>query len=196
MAHIKDAELCTTSDLSRLLDSSISLDDIHRGQISRVVLTNSMIDWLMKLANWNISVTLTFKEDKSRDVALAHFRRLIQNLNRNLVGENYTKLVGHSYFSYAFGIEYQTRDVIHFHLIADKPIDFAYIHGYGWGLKHGFAWTDIIRSREDCISYICKYNLKGGQVEFYKDKSYYVPLEKPTWWVGDNIRGSYYWQET
>jgi len=188
--RIKDADLCTQENLSNLFIKN-DPDEIWNSKVARTVLTEENINWLLGLANWKVSVTLTFRDIKTRDVAYRYLRRLIQILNKNLIGNSYTHLVGHSYFSYAFGIEYQSRDVIHYHLVADRPLNFKLIHGW-WGFTCGFAWTDIIRSADDCLSYIAKYNLKGGMVEFYKNKKWYSPDVKPDWWVDENIKGSYF----
>jgi hypothetical protein len=133
---------------------------------------------------------LTFRDDKPQDSAVRELKDLIRLLNKDLVGCSHTsRLVGHSYFSYAYGTEQQLRDVIHFHFLADKALNFKLIHDY-WNYRNGFCWTDIIRSKEDCVSYISKYNLKGGEIEIYKDNKNFCPDVIPSWWKADNIRGS------
>jgi len=189
---IKDQELCTAENLQGLYTSNVDLSDINQGKISRVVFTNELIDWLIKFANWKISLTLTFRENQYPDVAKRKLLRMIQGLNLNLIGKNYTKIVGHSYFSYAYGIEYQKRECIHFHMLVDEPVNFRLLHSWLWRYNNGFCWTDIIRNREDCVEYISKYNFKGGEIEFYKNNKYYVPKIRPDWWVDENIKGSFW----
>jgi len=158
--------------------------DIWDSKIVRKILAEESILWILSLADWKVSLTLTFRDEKPHDVAIAIFQRLVKELNKEVFGKQYKKIVGHSYFSYAIGIEYQIRDVIHFHAIVDRPVNFKRIHTL-WNKWAGFAWTDIIRSKYDCVRYIAKYNLKGGQVEVYKAKKDYLPRVLPRWWDED-----------
>jgi hypothetical protein len=67
---------------------------------------------------------LTFRKETAPDVAKSKFKGLVKTLNQDVYGKRYTKKVGHSYFSYIQGIEYQRREVIHFHVLIDRPVNF------------------------------------------------------------------------
>lgn len=180
MDHIIENE----KQFYELMENCNDPNEIWNGKAGRRYLTDQNIYWILPLAKWKVGLTLTFREDKPNDVAIAYWKRLIRALNKELFGEHYTKIVKHSYFSYAYGIEYQKRDVIHFHAIMDKPVNFEKIH-HLWNKWAGYAWTDLIRNHTGFVSYIAKYNLKGGQVEVYKADKDYVPDVIPVWWKED-----------
>jgi hypothetical protein len=148
---------------------------------ARSYLTDLISSWLAGMAEWKVFLTLTFREDKAPDVANAYWKRLVRELNQELYGKHYTKKVHHSYFSYVLGVEYQRRDVIHFHAIADKPLNFKKIHTL-WNDWAGFVWTDIIKDKRDCVRYVAKYTLKGGSVDVYEAKRDFIPDPLPSWW--------------
>jgi hypothetical protein len=81
------------------------------------------------------------------------------------------------------GLEYQRREVVHFHALIDKPIDFSYVHAT-WGDRCGFAWIDTdLQDKTKVIDYVCKYVLKGGQIDVYKASGDYSPKILPPWWI-------------
>lgn len=149
----------------------------------RKILSSELSGWATGLANWNTFVTLTFRENRFPDVARSLFQWFVKINNVHGFGKHYTRKVGHSYFSYAVGMEYQTRDVVHFHVLVDKPLDFNYVHAT-WGDRCGFAWIDTdLKDKDKVIRYVCKYIMKGGQVDFYKSKGDYSPTVPPLWWI-------------
>lgn len=134
-------------------------------------LFETWVTFVNGLSDWVVFVTLTYKDDcPYPDKAWMNYYALISALNKRMFGKSYTRKVGHSYFSYAVAMEYQKRDVPHFHFVADQYLDFSFIHDY-WGGKHGFAYIQKIRSSRDVCLYLAKYLLKGGEVSVYK-KSY------------------------
>ena len=166
------------------LKNCYSVSELWNAKIMRKLQTENTISWVLPLAEWKVGLTLTFRDDKPHDRAIFYWKMLIRELNKELFGKHYTKIVKHSYFSYAYGIEYQRRDVIHFHAIIDKPVNFRKIHSL-WNRWAGFAWTDIIESPVGMVSYLSKYNLKHGHVVAYKAKKDYVPNVLPSWWKTD-----------
>jgi len=139
------------------------------------------LDWL-KQKDWKIFVTLTFKNEVFPDIARRKLKLLIRKLNECVFGLHYTKFVGHSYFSYIAGLEYQRRGVIHFHLLIDKPVNFHLMHEF-WNEIAGFAHVQILRDLDGALDYVTKYVIKCGQMEvpFFQDKDY-KPLIIPYWW--------------
>lgn len=160
--------------------------DIWDSKIVRKVITDETTLWILDLANWKAFLTLTFEDDTPYDIAITKFKLLVRELNKDLFGKHYTKIVKHSYFSYVLGIEYQTRGVIHFHALADRPVNFDKIHKL-WNDWSGFAWIGNIRNKYDCVKYIAKYILKGGQIEVYKAKKQYIPKVIPHWWKDGQV---------
>lgn len=141
-------------------------------------------EWVFGLADWTTFISLTFKEEKTPDVAKSLFKWFIRSMNEHAFGKHYTRKVGHSYFSYVVGMEYQTRDVVHFHALVDQPIDFSYVHKI-WGQRCGFAWIDgNLESKAAAVNYVCKYCVKGGQIDAYVAKNRYSPAILPEWWHG------------
>ena len=141
-------------------------------------------DWLLSLANWQTMVTLTFREPRPEDACYQYFRRLVQVLNKDAFGKRYIRKVGHSYFCYALALEYQKRNVPHFHFVADKPINFDLVHTY-WNHVAGFAWCEPIREAGQAVSYCSKYLAKGGRVDLYWNVKTRTPMignSPPYWW--------------
>jgi len=141
--------------------------------------------WVFGLADWKVYLTLTFRDEKPPDVAKSLFRWFVRKNNEHAFGKRYRQKVGHSYFSYVVGLEYQTRDVVHFHALVDQPLDFSYIHDF-WGDRCGFAWIDgKIKSKAATVGYVCKYTVKGGELDFFVQKKNRKPAVLPSWWKGD-----------
>jgi len=138
--------------------------------------------WIFGLADWKSFISLTFRDEKTPDVANSLFKWFIRQNNEHAFGKHYTQKVGHSYFSYVYGLEYQTRDVVHFHALVDKPLDFSFVHRT-WGSRCGFVWIDgNIKSKAKAVNYVCKYCVKGGQIDAYVAKNRYSPTVLPEWW--------------
>jgi len=150
--------------------------------LDRLDLKNSYADFVMGLASWKSFITLTFKDPVGPDVAYAKYRSLVALLNRRLFGKHYSQKVGHSYFSYCLGMEFQRRDVIHFHVIVDKPIDFQLIHTW-WNAVAGFAWITPVEDITAVVSYVTKYMVKDGELLLYKKTTDRAPIPRPIWWT-------------
>jgi hypothetical protein len=156
--------------------------DAWDSRIVRRKLAAENAAWIGSLRPWSRFVTLTFRNETPTDVAMSKFRKLVTSLNREVFGKHYARIVGHSYFSYVLGIEQQKRDVIHFHMLADRPLHFERIHKL-WNEWAGFAWTEIVESREKVVEYVCKYVTKGGEVLPYLAKKAFVPPVVRDWWI-------------
>lgn len=173
--------------LSEVLNKFTDPGEAWSCREARKQVSESWISWVSGLANWKTFVTLTFKDEKAPDVAMSLFKWWVRINNEQLFGKRYLKKVGHSYFSYVVGMEYQSRDVIHFHVLVDKPINFKVTHK-AWGNRCGFAWIDgDFKNKENVISYVCKYVMKGGEIEVFKAKKDFKPEVLPVWWVDNQI---------
>ena len=143
------------------------------------------LDW----KHWTSFVTLTFRGEVYPDMANKMFLRLIRKLNEDVFGKRYKNICKHSYFSYIKGIEYQKRDVLHFHFLADLPINYKLLHEF-WNQYAGFAVTKLIENEKGAISYVCKYAAKDGDVTPYFQDKLFIPEPKPEWWVKAEILSS------
>lgn len=148
----------------------------------RKSLANDWASMIDQLADWKIFATLTFEDDVYPDVAKRKLYRLIRRLNEDVFGKKYRRIVGHSYFSYVIGIEYQIREVVHFHMLIDQPINFRLAHKL-WNSWAGFAWFDKVKSQEDATKYLSKYVVKGGEVIPFTAKKKLTPKTLPYWWT-------------
>lgn len=149
------------------------------------LLASELVGFVTNLADWKAFITLTFKEEKAPDVAKSLFQWFVRTNNAHAFGEHYTRKVGHSYFSYVVGAEYQQRGVLHFHVLVDKPLDFTFVHST-WGKRCGFVWIDTkFKDKGAVVKYVCKYVVKGGEIDVYKAKRDFKPVNVPTWWIED-----------
>lgn len=89
--------------------------------------------------------------------------------------------MGHSYFSYVAALEYQRRNVVHFHTLFDEPTDYQAIHGI-WDQLSGFSWLTPVGDKVKVVEYVTKYVTKGGDLEIYKKIRHFEPISKPHWW--------------
>lgn len=134
---------------------------------------------------WQSFITLTFKDEVSRETVLKKFHSLVQILNRDLYGKHYTRIVGHSYFSYAVALESQRRGVLHVHMLVDKPIKFDLVH-IVWNKIAGFAYIKPVKNK-DVIGYLLKYVTKGGDVDVYRCGEWKDPAFLPMW-LSEHLR--------
>jgi len=139
------------------------------------------VAWLLGMDEWKHFVTLTFRKDVHPDEARYAWRQLLVELNREVAGLHYTNVVGHCYFSYVLAMEYQKRQVAHFHVVCGSSINYQKIHDF-WGQKNGFANIQPIREVADCVEYVTKYMLKGGDIVPYMASRIFVPRVLPSWW--------------
>jgi hypothetical protein len=174
-----DADL--DQEFQDLLDNSESPLDVWNSRLGRITRQAAMRDWLAGVKLWKLFLTLTFKNPIAPDPAFQIWRRLVRILNDRSFGSHYTRLVHHSYFSYVLGIEFQRRDVVHFHALVDKPLNFDLVHRW-WNRAAGFVWIDQIEHREKAIYYVTKYVTKGGELKIYAARTERAPKPLPLWW--------------
>lgn len=172
-------------ELSELLTRFDSLDEAWEDRNVKKLLAKANAKWVAK-RNWIVFLTLTFEKETAYDVAKKKFKRLVMELNKSVFGNNYTRIVGHSYFSYVLGIEYQRREVIHFHVLIDKPVNFQLIHTL-WNHWAGFAWADRIENFYSAVNYVTKYISKGGEIIPHFADEDYKPLFLPHWWKTESL---------
>jgi len=143
---------------------------------------DAWIERIFGAGPWRSFITLTFRDEVSNDHAEKQWKFLLRSLNQAAFGQHYTRKVGHSYFGYVRGLEFQRRGVLHFHALIDRPIDFKRLHTV-WNFCAGFAYIVTVDDQRGASIYLAKYITKGGELEFYSPPSYFLPEPLPSWWV-------------
>lgn len=135
-------------------------------------------DWLKDKGNWETFATLTFRKDVTRECAEKLLKRLIMQLNKEIFGNHYTRTVGHSYFSYMYSAEYQSRGAVHFHVLFDGPVNRDRIKKL-WERWAGDADVGPTQNAEGAIIYLSK----GGEIAPpFIAKNKHRPIILPAWW--------------
>ncbi|MDP8267128.1 MAG: hypothetical protein P9L97_00240 [Candidatus Tenebribacter davisii] len=167
-----------SSDSLQYFDNT---SDAWDSRVVRKLLRKTWSEWL-SMRKWCVFLTLTFRDETYPETALKKLNYLIRMLNEETFGKHYTNYVGHSYFSYVASIEYQKRDVIHFHVLIDRPVNFRAIHKY-WNYIAGFAKVELVQQNENAVYYVTKYVAKCGEMGLpYFAKKIYTPPFIPNWW--------------
>ena len=142
----------------------------------KIDLKEGWVEFIKRYEPYTWYVTLTFAEPKHPEAAHKAFKRWIRHINESLYNRRYREREkGVTYFKC---MEYQKRDVIHFHcLIGDpnlyklKRLDFmkAWECGcYGTNeLVNGYARIDKYNASRGAVNYCSKYVLKGGEIDVY-----------------------------
>jgi len=158
---------------------SIKLDTVQKLSSSgfvKVDLKDAWINFIKRYEPYTWYVTLTFKEPKHPESADKAFFRWIRHINECLYGRRYReKKKGVTYIKC---MEYQKRDVIHFHcLIGDphlyklKRWDFMKAWEYDCyrskELVNGYARIFKYNAARGAVNYCSKYVLKGGEIDIY-----------------------------
>jgi len=154
------------------LSEEINVFDLWEGSVSKQHVADEMVEWIYGLSDWQHMVTLTYRWEIGYYRAMAMFRALVKRLCVRECSKDFHKRFGESYFGYVMGIEYQLRDVLHFHMIVDSWLDYSYLHKL-WNKWAGFVWIEQIKSRQAVCRYISKYVLKGGDIYQYLPRRKY-----------------------
>jgi len=166
-------------NLPKSQSPSIKLDTVQKlpstGPI-KVSLQEGWVEFIKRFEPYEWYVTLTFKDPKHPESADKAFFRWIRYINECLYGRRYReKKKGVTYIKC---MEYQKRDVIHFHcLIADphlyklKRLTFmqAWEHDCGSSnvVVNGYARVLQYDARGGAVNYCSKYVMKDGEIDLY-----------------------------
>lgn len=150
-------------------------------------LVQSYADWLMYKAQWKTLLTLTFdRKDKSHPVTKTEadfsWRRLVQELNRDLYGKQYVRKVGHCYFPYVYATEQASWGLLHAHVLAGGWLNYSLIIE-NWYKHCGYVDIEKVTDVEKSVKYVSKYCVKGGSVDVYIPKKEVEPKFKPMWYI-------------
>ena len=161
----------------------------HTGEIQSN--SSAWAEYIYQFAKWVSFWTLTFSDkdrlyDVTREESEAKFRRLVSFLNKDLFGNNYRRIVGHSYFSYALSFEYQKRGVLHMHALVSRRTNWEYANGL-WRRMAGIIKIKPVEDSLKASRYLAKYISKGGEVIVYRSPKYKEPAFKPMWYLGEEL---------
>jgi len=158
---------------------STKLDPVQKLPSSgfvKVDLKEAWINFIKRYEPFNWYVTLTFKEPKHPESADKAFFRWIRHINECIYGRRYReKKKGVTWIKC---MEYQKRDVIHFHcLIGDPHLyklkRFNFMNAWKTDcyrskeLVNGFATIFKYDATRGAVNYCSKYVLKGGEIDLY-----------------------------
>lgn len=119
---------------------------------------------------WHWFCTMTFRNRIHPEAADKRFRLFVSKLNRKLFGPRWHRKRAETIY-WVRGLEYQKRDVIHFHALLGcrgKDLNHHAIRRYWsdtWNELAGFARIEVVRSGADAARYITKYVTKGGEID-------------------------------
>ena len=146
-----------------------------------------------QIGGWEWFGNWTFRKDRSPENALKLFARLQHQINLVSYGINYQNkpYLG---MSSVIAIEYQNRDVIHFHTLDGHTQNFKRLTAMDyWAKFAGFARVYPFRKKGGAEAYVTKYILK--------DKSKRPALGGPIVLQGpfhpaDSFNGPVIWRDT
>jgi len=174
-----------TSQENKVLTAGLSAEGVADADSPRKEFNSAWSDFVFNLAEWRFMLTLTVDNDHMcfKDGFLKRVLTLIQIMNRDLYGNHYYRIVKHSYFSHVEGLEYTKNGVNHLHMLVDMPINFELVHRI-WNHMSGFALIKPITDNKGAADYVCKYVVKGQDLNFWKQADKFLPCPKfvPIWY--------------
>lgn len=154
----------------------------------KIELGQNWAEWIQSFASWKLFLTLTFSQaDRHYSVSQEqvdwYWRTYVRVQNKDLLGNNYTRKVGHSYFPYILAVEPHRSGHLHAHALVGLPINLDLFHMY-WNKVAGFEKVEHVREENEKLSrYLSKYIVKGGLLYPYKPmKPVKLPDFLPYWW--------------
>lgn len=141
-----------------------------------VELQEAWAEFIKRFEPYTWFVTLTFKEARHPESADKAFKRWIRYINECLYGRRYRdKKKGVTYIKC---MEYQKRDVIHFHCLLADPYLYQLkrmTFEQAWeqdcqgreGVINGYAKVLKYDIRGGAVNYCSKYVMKGGEIDLY-----------------------------
>lgn len=134
-------------------------------------LRESWVEWISQLEDWEWYCHFTFREPVHPEQANKRYLRFMRDLNRNLYGRRYGDKGGG--VPWVRGLEWQQRDVIHFHGLIGGGVSVLRRLAYmdRWNEENGFARIQPYDKEKGAIYYMVKYILKGGEIDLYVPKN-------------------------
>jgi hypothetical protein len=141
--------------------------------------------WVTLLTNydWQWFATFTFKDAKHPESADKSFRYWAKQLSLAAGYKPRAPLTHKRRVVWARGLEWQKRDVLHFHaLIGNLPYEYsARAVREAWSMawlemgKTGFARVDLVNDITNASGYVAKYCAKGGEIDISPNLAVALP---------------------
>lgn len=125
------------------------------------------VGWISGLETWEWYCHFTFREAVHPEQSNRRYLRFMREINRSLFGRRYgDKGLG---VPWVRGLEWQKRDVIHFHALFGGGVGVLRRLTYmdRWNHENGFARILPYDNKKGAIYYMVKYVLKGGEIDLY-----------------------------
>lgn len=125
------------------------------------------VEWIASLDDWEWYCHYTFREPVHPEQADKRYLRYIRDINRNIYGRRYRE---HGLgVPWVRGLEWQQRDVIHFHGLIGGGVSVLRRLTYmdKWNEENGFARILPYDKKLGALYYMVKYVLKGGEIDIY-----------------------------
>jgi len=133
-------------------------------KISNKIIREAWCEFLGRW-EWQWFCTLTFRDSIHPEAANKSFRYFISKLNRQLYGPRWFKKA-HGGIPWIRALEYQRRDVIHFHALFANVENLRRLTCMDmWDEIGGFARIEAIKDKWLVRRYVTKYCSKGGEID-------------------------------
>jgi hypothetical protein len=146
--------------------------------LSRVAVRAGYVELLGRY-EWDWFCTMTFPDAVHPERADKLWRLWCSKLNRELFGPRWHRKQHRGVF-WARASEFQTRGVLHYHALVSAVVDInnealRVKWKEDWTkLSHGFSRIYAVQHAPAVIRYVCKYVVKGGDVDLSGNLKCYV----------------------
>ena len=129
------------------------------------VQASAWAEWIPHLFQPRQFLTLTSKDPVSEAALCRRYGFIVQQVNRNLFGNNWRRQ-GNG-ISHVYAVEPQQRGVPHIHAVWDQEfVPYDLIHSIANRIS-GYAWIEPVTSDSGVGHYVTKYAVKNGSVFVY-----------------------------
>jgi len=129
-----------------------------------VLLRDAWAGFIARWGPWEWFATFTFEEYVHPERADKLFRLLVSQGNRTLYGPRWHRR--DQGITWVRGLEYQRRQVIHYHAILKGVRGLRRMDWVDWWYERaGIARIYPVRVQEAVLRYVSKYVVKGGEID-------------------------------
>lgn len=134
---------------------------------SPLPLHEAWVSFLTRFEPYEWYGTFTFREPTHPEQADKCFKRFIRRVNEDTWGRRYREKGKGVY--YAKAIEWQKRDVLHFHALIGGGVSRLKRRTYKdyWYIENGFARIEAYNPKRGAKGYLSKYITKNGEIDIY-----------------------------
>lgn len=161
--------------MKRLIVEENTANDTQSEHVARTPLTprqelrQAWVEWISTLDDWQWFAHFTFREPIHPEQANKRFLRFTRDMNRNLFGRRYGE-EGKG-VTWVRGLEYQKRDVIHFHVLYGGGVGvlrrLTYVDKWWNDNNKSISRIQPYNKNKGAVYYMTKYVVKGGEMDIY-----------------------------